>query len=128
MTPTPKFYIRCKIDQLKGMPSLVTLLPFVFELSSKNNRGAKMTPPPPTRAKVNLSSDGVRHTPPPPPWWTLNASLTVQDIATKLWEPSLTSILHFVFKNKQNPSNFFLSYDYFCDVTFRNFGSKVTNV
>ena len=35
------------------MPSLVTLLLFVFELSSKNHRGggAKMTPPP-TRAKV----------------------------------------------------------------------------
>ena len=33
------FYNRCKIDQWKGMPSLVTLLPFVFELSSKNHRG-----------------------------------------------------------------------------------------
>ena len=37
-----------KIDQWKGMPSLVTLLPFVFELSSKNHRGGggKMNPPP----------------------------------------------------------------------------------
>ena len=35
------------------MPSLVTLLPFVFELSSKNHRGGgKMTP---TRAKVKLN-------------------------------------------------------------------------
>ena len=32
------------------MPNLVTLLPFVFELSSKNQRGPKW---PPTRAKVN---------------------------------------------------------------------------
>ena len=34
------------------MPSLVTLLLFVFELSSKNHRGGQNDPPP-TRAKVN---------------------------------------------------------------------------
>ena len=34
------------------MPSLVTLLPFVFELSSKNHRGGGQNDPPPTRAKV----------------------------------------------------------------------------
>ena len=34
---------------------MVTLLPFVFELSSKNHRGGggQNDPPPPTRAKVN---------------------------------------------------------------------------
>ena len=34
------------------MPSLVLLLSFVFELSSKNHRGGQNDPPP-TRAKVN---------------------------------------------------------------------------
>ena len=38
------FTTECKIDQWHGMPSFVTLLPFVFELSSKNHRGGKMTP------------------------------------------------------------------------------------
>ena len=35
------------------MPSLVTLLLFVFELSSKNHRGAKMTPPPPPGRRLS---------------------------------------------------------------------------
>ena len=50
-------------------------------------------------------------------------SLTVQDITTKLWEPSLASILHLVCENKQI-SSYFFSYDYFSDVTSRDFGSK----
>ena len=48
------FYRRCKIHQWKGMPSLVTLLPFVFELSSKNHRGGgpKWSPPPHTGRRL----------------------------------------------------------------------------
>ena len=41
------------------MPSLVTLLPFVFELSSKTHRGGKMTPhPPPGRGLMRPKAAG----------------------------------------------------------------------
>ena len=53
MTPTQKFHNRCKIDQWKAIPSLVTLLLFVSELLAKNHTGAQNDPPPlPTRAKA----------------------------------------------------------------------------
>ena len=41
MTPTQKFHNRCKIDQWKAIPSLVTLLPLVSELLANNHTGGQ---------------------------------------------------------------------------------------
>ena len=83
------------------MPSLVTLLPFVFELSSKNHRGGggKMTPPP-TRAKVNVNprTAGGGHICAPPHRFFADSRKMAARSAAKFGIAVQSSFAHLVLK------------------------------